>query len=82
MLVPALDTATAPPHPPDPEPPLAVHELAPVEFHASAVNWPAWIVAGVAEKLVIAAGAGFTVSDAVAVPAAAPPEPVQFNVYE
>ncbi len=75
-LVPELLAATVPPQPSDPEPPLAVHEVAPlvVQLSVVVVDGPLVTPAGIAAKLVTAAGAGLTVTTAV--PLALPPAPV------
>ena len=79
-LVPELATGTLPLHPSDPEPPLAVQEVAPLEIHVSTTDWPVCMAVGVAEKLEIDAGAGLTVRVAVAVAPAPWPTPTQLSV--
>ena len=80
MEVPELDVACDPLQLSEPEPPLAVHPVAPSVAHETEVDWPTCRLKGFAAKWVIVAIAGLAVRAAVALPL--PPGPGHVKVYE
>jgi len=87
IVTPLLDVACVLPlHPSAPEPPLAVHDVAPVVAQASTIDCPAEAVVGVAVNVLIDAGGVGCVAPELTVNVVdtfplLPPAPVQINVY-